>query len=93
MKCELCKTNHRVSKHHIVPRKYGINDNKLNLIPLCDSCHNIIEIKTDEWIESGKEYSSMILKKLILNTWNTKPKYNYVPAEVFKLPPTWRDKL
>lgn len=65
--CPVCLKNKVQSKHHIIPRKYIVNNDKINLIWLCNSCHDEIETKTEEWIESGKIYSSGILRSMILN--------------------------
>jgi hypothetical protein len=54
-------------RHHIIPRKYGINNDETNLIFLCKECHDHVEIKTEEYIQSGKHYDIDILKSLIIN--------------------------
>ena len=64
--CPVCQKNTVQSKHHIIPRKYTENNDKINLIWLCNSCHDEIELKTEDWIESGKLYSSGILRRMII---------------------------
>ncbi len=54
-------------RHHIIPRKYGINNDETNKIFLCSKCHDYVEIKTEEWIQSGKRYDIEILKSIIIN--------------------------
>ncbi len=54
-------------RHHIIPRKYGINNDETNKIFLCSKCHDYVEIKTEEWIQSGKRYDIDILKSMIIN--------------------------
>lgn len=65
--CPVCQKHKVQSKHHIIPRKYNGSNDKTNLIWLCNSCHDIIEMKTEEWIESGKRYNSDILRSMIIN--------------------------
>jgi hypothetical protein len=65
--CPVCRINQVNSKHHIVPREYGGGDDKTNIIQLCNYCHDIVEIGTEDWIKSGKRYSSDILRSMILN--------------------------
>lgn len=65
--CPICIEREVQSRHHIIPRKYTVNNDKTNLILLCNRCHDIIEIKTEEWIESGKRYNIDLLKSMILN--------------------------
>lgn len=67
MLCPYCKFNKCKSSHHIIPRKYNGSDDKENLINLCFVCHDIVEIKTDNFIQSGKFYDIHILKNMILN--------------------------
>lgn len=65
--CPVCQKNKVQSKHHIIPRKYNGNNDKTNLIWLCNTCHDIIELKTEDWIESGKGYDINFLRHMILN--------------------------
>lgn len=65
--CPLCRINNVESHHHILPRKYGGQEFYENMIYLCYKCHDYVEIKTEDWIKSGKHYDIDILKMLILN--------------------------
>lgn len=43
--CEGCgRTGRRVSKHHLLPRDRAGTDEPENLMDLCDSCHNYVEV-------------------------------------------------
>lgn len=46
--CPHCRKNIIESVHHVMPRKYGGGNYKENIIPLCNKCHDKIEILTDE---------------------------------------------
>lgn len=65
--CCVCKVNKAVSKHHIIPRKYGGQDYESNFIDLCSKCHDYIEIKTEEIIQNKVHYDIDLLKCLIIN--------------------------
>lgn len=69
-KCYRCKKHillNKKSYHHIIPRKYKGHDDDYNRMPLCIECHNYVEIKTEEWISSGKIYNISILMCTIIN--------------------------
>lgn len=69
-KCKRCnrEINIRPSRfHHIIPRCFGGSNDSFNRIPLCDACHDYVEIKTSEWIESGKYCVIDVLRSLIIN--------------------------
>jgi len=68
-KCKRCGVyvNKKIQKHHIIPRKYGGKRWKWNKILLCPECHNYVELKTQEWIDSGGSIDVNILKFKILN--------------------------
>jgi len=66
--CLMCfSKNNYVSKHHIIPRKYGGENNIENLINLCNNCHDYVEIKTEDYIKKYKHYDVEILRSLIIN--------------------------
>ena len=65
--CPVCRKNKVESIHHIIPRKYNGNDDKTNKVWLCNSCHDIIEEQTEDWIELGRMYDSAVLRNLIVN--------------------------
>lgn len=65
--CARCKRRPVASCHHIIPRKYGGEDFSENLLGLCPECHDFIEEKTEDWIESGRYYAIDVLKSLIVN--------------------------
>ena len=67
--CKMCNSKDMLSTHHLVPRKYGVNNDEYNLITLCKNCHDKVEILTTDWIDSGREYSSLIFRRLITNMW------------------------
>lgn len=67
--CKMCKSKSTLERHHLVPRKYGLNNDEYNLITLCKNCHDKVEILTTDWIDSGKEYSAFIFRRLITNVW------------------------
>lgn len=68
-KCRACdnKHNKNIKHHHIIPRKYQGPNIEENYIDLCDRCHDYVEIKTEEWIKSGKYYNIDILRSMIVN--------------------------
>lgn len=65
--CNHCLIKKGNSVHHIIPRSAGGSNDKTNLIHLCSECHDLIEMKTDAWIESGKYYDSDLLRSLIMS--------------------------
>lgn len=65
--CPYCKKNIANSVHHIIPRKYNGSNDDTNLINLCFGCHDIIEIKTEDWIISKKYYNINIFRAMITN--------------------------
>jgi len=65
--CCRCWINKATSAHHIIPRKYGGQDYKNNFIGLCGSCHDYVEIKTEDMIESGSHYDVDLLRFLIMS--------------------------
>jgi 5-methylcytosine-specific restriction endonuclease McrA len=47
-RCQSCKrrlSRNALSAHHIIPRSLGGQDDNDNLITLCDTCHNTIELE------------------------------------------------
>lgn len=40
--CCVCRTQHQVSLHHIVPKEEGGTDDIDNAIPLCPNCHDAV---------------------------------------------------
>lgn len=46
--CAFCGDDRVTHQHHIVPRRYGGSDEKSNLLPLCPTCHAIVERTWDE---------------------------------------------
>lgn len=65
--CPRCKIRKVDGNHHIIPRKYYGPDIEENFIRLCNKCHDIVEINTDDWIQSGRYYNMEILKSMIIN--------------------------
>jgi hypothetical protein len=65
--CPRCNHALLQANHHIIPRKYNGPDTKENSIGLCNKCHDYVEIKTEEWIESGRYYNIDILRCMIIN--------------------------
>lgn len=65
--CHRCNYNILQANHHIIPRGYNGPDTKENGIGLCNKCHDYVEIKTEEWIESGRYYNIDILRSMIIN--------------------------
>jgi hypothetical protein len=65
--CPCCNYNILQANHHIIPREYNGPDTKENSIGLCNKCHDYVEIKTKEWIESGRYYNIEILRSMIIN--------------------------
>lgn len=49
--CHRCLEERIVSLHHLVPREHGGDDNIENLIPLCNECHDEVEMLTEELID------------------------------------------
>lgn len=68
-KCKRCniKVSNNIKKHHIIPRKYGGQKWRWNKILLCGSCHNYVEIKTQEWIDNGGKLDVDMLRFKIIN--------------------------
>lgn len=67
-KCMRCGNNEvYLSDHHIIPRDYGGRDNVENLIELCNSCHDYVEIKTDIYIKKYKRLDIDLLRSMIIN--------------------------
>jgi len=54
--CPHCKKNIVESVHHIVPRKYGGITTEDNIITLCNRCHDLVEICTDELFKKRKRH-------------------------------------
>lgn len=50
--CRCCKSSDADSLHHIIPRSHGGSDELDNKIPLCDPCHNRVEVLTEKLIEN-----------------------------------------
>ena len=48
-RCEYCGKK-AVDPHHIIYRSKGGDNNKENLIPLCNTCHAQTNFKRDNWI-------------------------------------------
>jgi len=65
--CVSCNEMKVNSNHHIIPRTYGGKNNKENLLGLCSSCHDRIEIQTDEWINSRNRMDVDLFRSLITN--------------------------
>lgn len=65
--CPVCKLRKANSQHHIIPRRFGGSDDITNLIMLCDKCHDVVEMKTDDWIKEKKWYNSDSLRSMIKN--------------------------
>ncbi len=76
--CPHCKNKNIQSIHHIIPRKFGGQDDPLNLIPLCNKCHDVIEILTDDLFSSGQtnigELTMFIVNKSFPNKVRIYPK-------------------
>ena len=51
--CRRCQIREAGSMHHLVPRSYGGGDGLKNLVPLCDSCHDRVEVLTERLMDSG----------------------------------------
>lgn len=53
-KCELCGSNEKLTKHHLVPKLKckgklaGIKENSSNIIMICDMCHRTIHAYFNE---------------------------------------------
>ena len=45
--CSRCGKSTGIHIHHIEPFRYTYNNDLSNLIPLCNSCHKIVEIMTE----------------------------------------------
>jgi 5-methylcytosine-specific restriction endonuclease McrA len=41
-RCRVCRSNHDVQVHHIVPRRITQCDDATNLVPLCFRCHQSV---------------------------------------------------
>ncbi len=65
--CKRCFVRKSETVHHIIPRDSGGGEHQENKISLCFRCHDYVEIKTDEWIKSGKRYDVDLLRSLIVN--------------------------
>lgn len=65
--CIRCRERRANTKHHIIPRIYGGEEYKENMIDLCSRCHDEVEIKTEDWINSGGRIDINLLRSLIAN--------------------------
>ena len=52
--CPHCHRNIVESIHHIIPKKYGGITTENNIISLCNKCHDLVEICTDELFKERK---------------------------------------
>ena len=41
-RCRVCRSEHGVQVHHIVPRRITQCDESQNLVPLCQICHGLV---------------------------------------------------
>lgn len=55
--CARCGTTEVIHIHHIEPFRYTQNNNLKNLIPLCNSCHKVVEILTENLLKVDSDKS------------------------------------
>jgi hypothetical protein len=60
--CCICRKEHKVSVHHIIPKEDGGTDDFDNAIPLCPNCHNEVHIKYSPGMTT-RPYSPEELKR------------------------------
>jgi hypothetical protein len=65
--CPVCKINKIDSVHHIIPRAKGGITIYENIICLCKKCHDLVEEKTDYFLEKNYCCSPKILRNFIIN--------------------------
>lgn len=73
--CRRCRKRDADSLHHIIPRERGGEDDMQNTIPLCDGCHDRVEILTEKMLESREEVSAATLRGYIVSEF---------PVEVYE---------
>lgn len=54
--CRLCRTNHELDVHHIVPRRVTQCDEPENLVVLCRRCHQDVHDKRCDLMPALKPY-------------------------------------
>jgi hypothetical protein len=60
--CARCaKTQNSTHIHHIIPFRYTQNNDLDNLIPLCSSCHKVVEIQTENIIAVDSDLERVFL--------------------------------
>ncbi len=64
--CRRCGTSADLDIHHVIPRRIGGLDHTDNLIPLCKSCHKIVECFTCDLIIKGTQ--PHVLKEEVLQS-------------------------
>lgn len=63
--CAICGTFRSIHIHHIIPYRHTQDNSLSNLIPLCKSCHRMVEILTWEIIDASND--DLAAAKYILN--------------------------
>lgn len=67
--CAFCGDDRVIHEHHIIPRRFGGSDDDENLLPLCPTCHVIVEETWDKEFyeavgarqDAGEEYVRGVL--------------------------------
>jgi len=42
-RCYFCPATHGLEEHHIVPKRFGGGDGTVNIVTVCEKCHNKLE--------------------------------------------------
>jgi 5-methylcytosine-specific restriction endonuclease McrA len=71
--CFRCGKKLHGSMHHIVPKYFGGNDLNINLVFLCDKCHDEVEICTYELFNKKMIYDTNVLRSYIIGGFPGEP--------------------
>jgi len=72
MKCYRCPATEKLTKDHIIPKRYNSTSDKLNIMILCRPCHDFKEKYSKEIITDGKVigiYNPILEKNLMFSRY------------------------
>jgi hypothetical protein len=59
--CPICLIKQAISPHHILPRSLGGTDDRRNIVYLCLSCHDLVEMIQEK---TGKSFSPDMIEQI-----------------------------